>query len=236
MLFGAETEAVSRAKDGSVRLALEIRPPFARHVLIDRSIDHVVGLESLREDFPQRSIEILHGDANRHLVELCRRTDWRRTRAAVFLDPYGMQLNWSTLECLAATRGDIALLFPTGPLNRMLRRDGAIPEEWQRRIDDHLGPCDWRDACYRPVTQRTLFDGLEASEKAINVAGLRAFVFERLRSIFAFVHEEAVPLANSKGAVLYHLFIICANRSDKAKRPAGKLAAGAIKAVKKKGG
>ncbi len=156
-LFGEEAGVVAQAKDGSVRLALRIEPPFKRYVFIDQSLQHVTHLNAYKAEFPDRTIDVLAGDANERLTELCQETDWGSTRAAIFIDPYGMQVNWKTLERLAKTKADVALLFPTGPLNRLLKRDGEIPPEWEKRIDDHLGECAWRDAFYQKVQYTDLF-------------------------------------------------------------------------------
>jgi len=229
-LFGDDANEVCEAKDGSVRIALGIDPPFDRYIFIDRAQEHIEALEALREEFPARTIDVQTGDANQVLKDLCRSINWRNTRAAVFIDPYGMQVNWSTLESLAATRAvDIALLYPTGPLNRMLAKRGNIPAAWARRIDDHLGPCDWRSASYKETEQIDLFlPDSSALKKTMNVEGLRQFVLERLKSIFPFVCERQLELRNSRGAILYHLFIICANPKPAARNLAMKLAGHAV--------
>jgi len=149
----------------------------------------------------------------------------------VFIDPYGMQVNWTTLEALAATRSvDIALLFPTGPLNRMLTRDGKLPVEWARRIDDHLGPYDWRSSWYETGEAPDLFSpATPRVEKTITVEGLRAFVLQRLRSLFPHVCEAQLELRNSRNVVLYHLFIICANPGEQAGKIAMNIARSAVK-------
>jgi three-Cys-motif partner protein len=230
-LFADDAPEVVETKDGSVRIALGIEPPFDRYVFIDRSAQHASALAALSGEYPERTIDIRRGDANDILVTIARSTDWRRTRAAVFIDPYGMQVDWMTLEALARTKAvDIALLFPTGPLNRMLTRDGRIPPEWERRIDAHLGPCDWRSASYREIQSDDLFDVRASSiEKRMTADGLRRFVLERLQTAFPYVCESQLELRNSREAVLYHLFIICANPADKAVQLAKRLARSAVK-------
>ena len=142
-----------------------------------------------------------------------------------------MQVDWDTLKSLAATRAiDIALLFPTGPLNRMLKRDGNVPLEWSKRIDEHLGPCDWRNATYEKTSAPDLFSKESSrTHKRLTSEGLRQFVFKRLKTIFPFVSDTQLDLENSKGATLYHLFIICANPSPPAIKLADKLARSAMK-------
>lgn len=228
-LFEDDAVELAESKEGSALIALRIEPPFDQYIFIEQSAKHMVALEALRAEFPNRNIELRLGDANRELISICNSINWRSTRAAVFLDPYGMQLSWSTLEALAATKAvDIALLFPTGPLNRMLTKNGVIPDEWQSRIDDHLGPCNWRDACYGGPTSDDLFGHAARSSKSLNVQGLEKFVYERLASLFPFVCEQTLSLENSKGSVLYHLFIICANPPTKAGEIAMRIARSAI--------
>jgi three-Cys-motif partner protein len=229
-LFNGDANEVAEVKDGSARIALGIDPPFDRYIFIDCAKLHIEALKALRKEFPARTIDVRTGDANQVLKDLCQSVNWRKTRAAVFIDPYGMQVHWSTLEALAATKAvDIALLFPTGPLTRMLTKDGKIPEPWEKRIDEHLGPCDWRSAFYKETEQIELFPSISSElTKTMNSDRLRQFVFERLKSIFPFVCETQLELKNSRGAVLYHLFIICANPSQAAKALARRLAGHAV--------
>jgi three-Cys-motif partner protein len=104
-LFGDDAKEVGEAKDGSVRIALGIDPSFDRYIFIDRAKGHIEALEALREEFPARTIDVQTGDANQVLKDLCGSINWGNTRAAVFIDPYGMQVKWSTLESLAACKG-----------------------------------------------------------------------------------------------------------------------------------
>ena len=234
-LFGDDESEVAIVKEGSVRIALGIVPEFKKYILIESSKTHAAELEKLKADFPNRDIDIRIGNANEILRSLAQSTNWRATRAAVFIDPYGMQVDWDTLKALAATKAvDIALLFPTGPLNRMLTRDGDIPPEWAKRIDDHLGPCDWRNAMYEETTAVDLFSVQNSkTQKRLSTEGLRKFVLARLQSIFAFVSDTQLELKNSKGATLYHLFIICANPAPAAIKLADKLARGAMRLPRK---
>jgi hypothetical protein len=72
--------------------------------------------------------------------------------------------------------------------------------------------------------------------KTITPDGLRYFVLGRLRSIFPFVHDDQLELKNSKGAILYHLFIICANPSEAAIKLAQRIAERAVKLPRKSKG
>src|SRR5216683_3510713 len=78
-----------------------------------------------------------HGDANTVLKAWCRERDLKKERAVVFLDPYGMQVEWSTIEALAATKAvDLWYLFPLGVgVLRLLTYRGDIEESCQARLD-----------------------------------------------------------------------------------------------------
>lgn len=234
-LFGEDDPDVNAVKDGSVRIALGIDPPFDRYVLVDKAAHHVTALEALKTEFPDRCIDVRSGDANDVLCNLSKNVNWAATRAAVFIDPYGMQVEWRTLEALAKTKMDIALLFPTGPLNRVLTRDGNIPEEWARRIDLQLGECEWRNAVYEPPEGPDLLSWTSSNRrKVLSTDGLRQFVLQRMKSIFAYVCPDQLEMTNSRGAVLYHLFIICSNNSEPAKQLANKLASSAVQIPRKR--
>jgi three-Cys-motif partner protein len=96
---------------------LEIDPGFKKFLFIEKSSEHVVELEKLKTKFPKKaaSIEIRQGGANDVLAKWCKETSWTNNRACVFLDPYGMQVEWATLKLLAETKAvDLWLLFPLG--------------------------------------------------------------------------------------------------------------------------
>jgi three-Cys-motif partner protein len=199
---------------GSARIALEIDPPFDRYIYVEKRQNRSKTLEDLKREFPDRQIEVLADDANDAVQRICQKTDWRKNRAVLFLDPYGMQVSWETLEAVAATKAiDVWMLYPTGMgLNRLLTKDGEIPAEWQRTLDRSLGTTDWRQAFYRVEERSDLFG--EPTRELVKDAGsgkFEAYLLERLRRIFTAVAPETLPLINSKGQVMYLLCFACAN-------------------------
>ena len=85
-------------------------------MFIERSAAKREALEALKTEFPDRAdaIKVLPGDANENLKEICRKR-WAQHRAVLFLDPFGMQVEWSTIEAVAKTKSvDMWLLFPLG--------------------------------------------------------------------------------------------------------------------------
>lgn len=203
---------------GSARLALEVEPPFDKYIFIEQDADRCRELELLKKEFPDRAagIDIQNGDANAIVQELCQR-DWRNHRAVLFLDPYGLQVEWSTLEAVAATRAiDTWLLFPLGMgVNRMLPRSGEIPDEWGSRLDRLFGTPKWRDKFYRVENQPSLFDDDEAYLNKATLDDIGAYFMERLASIFAGVAKKPGVLRNSRNNPLYLLCFAVANPKGK---------------------
>ena len=144
-----EVPEIKHVTDGSARKALQIEPPFAEYIFIEKNRKKIEALEHEVTNHPEirRQITFLRGDANEELVKLCRSRSWNLQRAVLFLDPYGMQVNWKTLEAVAATRAmDVWYLVPVGiGIMRMLPHHGRIDPSWQARLDEMLGDCGWRE-------------------------------------------------------------------------------------------
>jgi three-Cys-motif partner protein len=225
-----EFEAVAK---GSARLALEVAPAFHRYILIERVTRRVSELSTLATAFPNRKIEFINGDANDAIVRLCRMTDWRVTRGVVFLDPYGLQVSWDTLIAVSRSKAlDAWILFPTGMgLNRLLKRDGNLPREWEDTLDRFLGTTEWRSAFYLIEETSDLFEGQQRkSIKDADARKFERFILARLRTIFPVVLDKGVALTNTKGQTMYLLCFVSANPSPKVKPLATRIAGWASKA------
>lgn len=200
--------------DGSARLALKTSPPFDRYVFIERSAERCRQLEALRGEFPDLagSIDVRQGDANAEIHNLCQKS-WRWHRAVLFLDPYGMQVEWRTIEAIAATRAiDMWLLFPLGiGVNRLLTKSREIPDSWRRRLTLLLGTDAWYDEFYRVERESTLFGEAERVIKASTETIGRYFI-ERLKLVFPAVAGPPRVLLNSANCPLYLLCFAAGNQ------------------------
>src|SRR5436853_1593410 len=79
---------------------------------------------------------------------------WKHRRGLVFLDPFGMQVPWSTIELLAKTKAiEVFINFPVSmAIQRLLRRDARFSNEQRARIDLYLGSPNWFDVVYQKGT------------------------------------------------------------------------------------
>lgn len=203
--------------EGSARIALRTDPPFDQYIFIERSRTRCTALERLKDKFPQLrdAIDIRQGDANEEIRALCA-IDWRSRRAVLFLDPYGMQVEWTTIESIAATKAiDLWLLFPLGMgANRLMTRSGEIPEVWRHRLTALLGTDRWYQDLYSTEIEPDLFGSHERVVKA-SIDTIGRYFNERLRAVFAGVAGEPGVLRNSSNNPLYLLCFAVANERGK---------------------
>lgn len=210
----ADPEAES-FKKGSARIALEVDPSFDRFIFIERDADRVKELEALRDQFPNkaRGVRVEQGDANAFLKQWCKETDWKKHRAVVFLDPYGMQVDWQTLESLARTQAiDLWLLFPLGvAVNRLLTRAGPPPDEWAKALTRIFGTQDWEKAFYPKRQEEMLWGPEETQRKEATLQAIGRLFLNRLTTIFAKVAANPLPLLNSTNTPIYLLCFAAGN-------------------------
>ena len=192
--------AQAQPKASTALDALRLRPAFHRYVFGDLSEKHLAAFgervaeaRASGEDIPEP--ELVAGDAN---VLVRRECAWlgghRSRRAVMFLDPYGMQVEWSTLQAVAScSKIDLWLLLPTGiAVNRLLpwRRDQH--PRWAERLDAFYGCSDWRPA-FMTVDRDML--GAERHARSLDLNGVVRFTLDRLGALFGGgLYPHALPL------------------------------------------
>jgi three-Cys-motif partner protein len=206
-LFGTTVRDAEAAQvlDGSPRVALSIEPAFTAYVFLEKSPGRRAELEKLKEEFGTRRIRIEAGDCNTYLREkLAKHVNWQRWRAVVFLDPFGMQVPWATIQALGSTAGiEIILNLPVGmAIQRLLKRTGKFSAKERRRLDDYFGDSGWDPLLYEHGTD--LFGEPRVAKQETAERQLLDWYRERLRKVFGEV-SEAYLVCNTKGAHLYYL-------------------------------
>jgi three-Cys-motif partner protein len=158
-------------------------------------------------------INIISQDANTYLLGWIKRTNWKTTRAVVFLDPYGMDVEWSVIEGLGKTQAvDLWILFPLGvAVNRLLTKSGPPPEGWARALTRIFGTDEWKDAFYPRYKVLTLFGEEEIQPKQADFEKIGQFFINRLKTAFIAVSPNPLALLNSRNNPLYLLCFAVAN-------------------------
>ena len=214
-LFDEEdTEEVETFLKGSVQTALEISNPFDHYLFIDNNPKFIQELEKTKENHPnlKEKIDVELADANKVLEEWCEKIDWSKNRAVLFIDPYGMQVNWDVIEVIAETEAiDLWLLFPLGvAVNRLLVKGKLPPTSWGDALTRTFGTADWK-LFYNEEKRPTLFGEEISIKKTATLRDIEEFLIERLKEIFPAVVETPLRLYNSRNNPIYLLCFAAAN-------------------------
>jgi three-Cys-motif partner protein len=237
---GVDAGPVEVHTSGSARIALDIVPEFDTLVMVEKDPERYALLEALRDAYPDRKIKPHHGDANEAVQRICQRVPWhkrvgemRGMRGVIFLDPYGMEVTWSTVEAIARTRAlDCWYFFPLAGLYRNAPHDlSKLDPVKEAVLDRVLGSPDWRNHWYRRVpAERSLFeDSVEATRRA-SVDAMEAYVHSRLASVFEGTVLPPMRLRFDGGAPLASLFFAVANPNRTAVKLATDIASHILRA------
>ncbi len=212
LLAELQEPEVQKVLKGSAQIALDMEPwKFDHYVFIEKEPDYAKELHLLKNQHINAgiSIQIERADANVFLPQWCLEQDWKKTRAVIFLDPFSVELEWSTLEAISQGKVDVWFLWPIGQaVNRMLTKKALPPLSWQRRLDTIFGTREWIERFYAPDQPKQL--GLFGEKEAapVKVAGFQQigeFFLERLGTIFTYVAPQPLYLTNSRNNPLYLL-------------------------------
>lgn len=219
---------------GSAVRALGVQPAFDRYIFNDLKRANVRSLQTIvHNDFAhlENRVALTQKDANEALIELCNRTNWKNSRAVVFLDPFGLQIKFSTIEALAATKAiDLWYLVPVFAMSRQIRGDGMVLDDGGRSVDEALGTSDWRNVVAINEEQNQDLFGFssQVSKKVADSAWFEQVAKERLKTVFqGGVVDATLPLGRN-GRHEYSLMFAWANPSGPAKL-AAKLARAVLK-------
>lgn len=228
---GLPIETIVETLDGSARRALKIDPPFHHFIFIEKDPERVTALEALKTERPEADIQIRCGDANSELLDIISKPPWThksrsRSRGVVFLDPYSMQVDWSTLMALSATEClDVWLFFNVAAVTRQLAHDFSGIGNKGAMLDRVLSP-RWRELyAMTPepeMLQTDIFGTLlpaepksQTAQRTVTKPQIDKWFEGLLRENFPFV-SESLPIMTPHSGHTYSLFLAVANPDPKA--------------------
>ncbi len=195
-----------RYVDGSPLVALKIKHPFKKYIFIEKEDWRIVELKRLKGEFKNNNIEIKQGDCNEIIVKevtpLIKFSNYNR--GIIFLDPFGMEIEWSTVENIAKTRAlEIFMNFPLMAINRsvLMNNPNKLTKIQIEKMNKLWGSFDWMGDIYKDTPD--LF-GPRTEKVSQTGKSLGNLFKKRLEQVFPYVTFPLV-MRNSINAPLYCL-------------------------------
>jgi three-Cys-motif partner protein len=215
-----QSSGATRGIPGSVTIALETTPPFDEYHLLEARADFAACLHDMRARHPDKNITIYESDANQRLPELIA-DNWSGRRGVLFLDPYGLELDWEIVRRIAATQAlDVWFLVSLSGIYRQASREYADMDEPKKAaLDRFLGTQEWRSAFYRQTDMLSV----EHAGRTASWEDISKYVKDRLAAEFAggVLDPIILRLGNTP---LYGLYFALANPNEKAMKLALRVA------------
>lgn len=193
---------------GSAERVLSLKKEFDYYYFIDSNED---SLKKLKERLSSFDLNYRHnfrsGDANKYIGELA--TALRRDtslKALVLLDPFGMQINWESIELLRDTSTDIWILVPSGVIiNRLLDKKGELKNINKLCSFFGMTEDDIRKEFYDEVVTDTLFGKIVGTtKKRTPIRKIADLYIKRLGGIWKYVTPEPLIMKNTKNIEIFH--------------------------------
>jgi three-Cys-motif partner protein len=210
--FAGTGEPQARGEDrlvaGSPRIALDLAQPFDRYTFIESEQWRVERLRTLCGQYPHFTIDVIQGDCNEIIPQrVTPVVRWEHfSRGFAFLDPFALQLKYSTIEAIAETRAiEVLINVATLTMNRNgLPNDPKIlTERHFKLMDGAWGDRSWYDLIY--CEQPGLWGPVPIKAGTTSAERLgRFFAEHRLSKLFRYVSEPHV-VRSSKGQPIYCL-------------------------------
>lgn len=204
---------------GAARRIIEIDDPkpFDMYYFVELDPKNHKLLKSNTSDvFPKKKIYPVCGDCNSKLIDLgnyMRKPVNKSLRALVYIDPYGMQVEWRSIETLRDLPIDMWVLVPTGlGVNRLLKKNGHISDAWRERLEKFLGiPSNQiEDLFYKK--QQTLFGDESYFKEADAIKKSAELYRKKLKEVFSSV-SKPFEIRNKTNSPMYHLYLASNNET-----------------------
>lgn len=191
---------------GSPFVALSLDVPFTDYFFVEKNKAKAAELEAFVEPFRGRcNISVLVSDADTAIQDEVVRSNrnWKKCRGVFFLDPFGLQVPWATIELLAKTGAiEVILNLPVGTaIQRFLPKSGEFSVEARQRLDEYFGDAGWYDIVYVP--EPDLF-GTSITKNSDAGRKLAEWYAQRMRQLFGQASSPRL-ITNENGGHLYYL-------------------------------
>ena len=198
---------------------------FDFYYFVDKDKESSLKLHELLAPFENdKTLVYRNSDANKQIKMLAEAMKKDPSLSAlVLLDPFGMQVDWESIELLKGTRTDLWILIPTGVIvNRLLDRKGELTHI--NKLTSFLGKDEdfLRSFFYTKRQEQTLFGEVEIVEKVKQpIQRIAELYIQQLQTIFTHVTPQPLVLYNTRNTPIFHF--ACASNNQVAVKIANEI-------------
>jgi three-Cys-motif partner protein len=213
-----QKEELNLYKSAAERVLSIPQRGFDYYYFVDKDKESSLKLHELLSRFEnEKTLVYRNSDANKQIEMLAEAMlKDRKFASLVLLDPFGMQVDWSSIEMLKETRTDLWILIPTGVIvNRLLDRKCELTHI--DKLTSFFGKDEafLKSYFYKIRTVGTLFGETEIIEKVKKpIEKIAELYIEQLKTIFDYVTEKPLVLYNTRNTPIFHF--ACASNNQTA--------------------
>ncbi len=214
-----ELNVYAGAAERVIRLEQSMRG-FDFYYFVDTNENNLTKLDLKLAQYELKGTRVFrHDNANHQATMLADAMAKNpKLKTLCFLDPFGMNINWESIQQLAGKSIDLWILVPIGTIvNRLVKTDGTLmyPERLESFFGLHRNEIQKRMQVVE--TEQTLF-GEERKIHKVNdaISKLANLYCEQLGTLFDFVTNEPLVLYNSNHLPIFHF--VCASNNKTAIR------------------
>ena len=208
----------SQIIEGAAMKILKIEKPrsFDMYYFVEKKRSLAEELaRKIKIEFPDKKAFVIAEDCNKKLIDLANNflklPKGRSFKVLGFIDPKGMQLEWSSLEILKSLPIDLWILNPTSGTNRLLAKNKKIDDSWLKRLEIFLGVKKEEILDHFYSNHTNLFGDVEVIKASDPINKLHELYAKRIAgNIFKYVSNPKV-LKNNAGSPLFHFFMATNN-------------------------
>lgn len=211
-------ESEIKVYKGSAERVVKLDKKFDEYYFIDTDENALNKLKTkIEPHFDEKSKYVFwQKDINAALIESSNYLDNSKV-ALILLDPFGMQLNWESIEKLKNKKVDIWILLPSGVIiNRLLDRQGNLKNI--NKLESFFGITrdEIQKEFYESKKENTLFGEIEINHKVHNaIEKIAELYIKRLKTIWDYVTEKPLVLYNNRNVPIYHFVFASNNKTAK---------------------
>ena len=203
-----DEEELETYKGAAERVLSISQRGFDYYYFVDKDKESSLKLHELLAPFENdKTLVYRNSDANKQVEMLAQAMhNDKCLTALVLLDPFGMQVDWRSIELLRGTRTDLWILIPTGVIvNRLLDRKCELTHI--EKLSSFFGKDEefLKEFFYKKKKVDTLFGETEIVEKVKKpIEKIAELYIDQLKTIFDYVTEKPLVLYNTRNTPIFH--------------------------------